>query len=64
MNPSILVLLLLMQATNEFYRQVYADGTLSMLFKGINMVVLRRHVSYFLFQVCVSARVMLQSSSG
>ena len=35
-------------ATEEYYRNVYADPDLGPIFKGVNMVVLRNHVSYFL----------------
>ncbi|WIA28814.1 hypothetical protein OEZ86_011343 [Tetradesmus obliquus] len=42
---------LITEATNEFYRQVYGNSDLAPIFKGYNMVVLRRHVCYFILQL-------------
>lgn len=42
---------LITEATNEYYRNIYADPLLGPIFRGINMVVLRQHVSYFIHQV-------------
>jgi hypothetical protein len=78
-QQSALGLPLITEATNDFYRQVYANNDLGHIFKvskgfgshgstrvrqggtgltlrfcgpqGVNMVVLRRHVSYFILQV-------------
>jgi hypothetical protein len=83
-QQSALDLPLITEATNEFYRQVYANNDLGHIFKvsrsfglhgstrvrqsgtpltlrlcvlqGVNMVVLRRHVSYFILQVSLRCR--------
>lgn len=39
------------EATNEFYRNVYADAELGPIFKGKNMLVLRNHTSYMINEV-------------
>lgn len=39
------------EATNEFFRTVYADAELRPIFKGINMLVLRNHTSYIINEV-------------
>lgn len=41
------------ESTNEYYRNIYADPDLGPIFKGINMVVLRTHVSYFINQLAM-----------
>ncbi|WIA10150.1 hypothetical protein OEZ85_010355 [Tetradesmus obliquus] len=42
---------LITEATNDYYRSIYADPLLGPIFRGVNMVVLRQHVSYFIHQV-------------
>ncbi|KAF6265336.1 hypothetical protein COO60DRAFT_1039853 [Scenedesmus sp. NREL 46B-D3] len=42
---------LITEATNDYYRNIYADPLLGPIFRGVNMVVLRQHVSYFIHQV-------------
>jgi hypothetical protein len=41
----------LVEGIEEFYRNVYACPLLGPIFRGINMVVLRKHVSYFLHSI-------------
>jgi truncated hemoglobin YjbI len=44
---------LITEATSDYYRNIYADPDLGPIFKGVNMVVLRQHVSYFLHQLAM-----------
>jgi truncated hemoglobin YjbI len=43
----------LVEGIEEFYRNVYGCPLLGPIFRGINMVVLRKHVSYFLHNLCM-----------